>query len=207
MSRIVLVTGGARSGKSSFAEGLARKVAGGEGRVLYTATARPDDAEMAARIEAHRRRRAPEWSTIEVDGYLSEVLLDAAAGFAVVLVDCLTIYVARLIERGLSREDLLREANGLIRACRAISGTSILVSNEVGMGIVPAFPAGRSYRDLLGEFNQLIAAHAGEVYFVVAGLAMELKRLEAAALAGEPEGNGSAREPLKRRGGGRIGGA
>ncbi|MEM9223037.1 MAG: bifunctional adenosylcobinamide kinase/adenosylcobinamide-phosphate guanylyltransferase [Pseudomonadota bacterium] len=164
---LILVLGGARSGKSRYAEHLASK----SGRpVTYVATAGPPrDAEMTARIAAHQARRPEHWTTVEVATDLAE----AVAGLrSVVLVDCLTLWLTNVL---LAERDLEAEVDALVAALGTRSGAIIAVSNEVGEGIVPANALGRRFRDLQGMLNQRVAASATDVVKVVAGCAVIIK--------------------------------
>jgi adenosylcobinamide kinase/adenosylcobinamide-phosphate guanylyltransferase len=174
---LVLVLGGARSGKSRFALKLAQER--GE-RVLFVATAAPGDEEMRRRIALHRRDRPAQWRTAEVLTGAGEAVLREAGDAQVVVVDCLTLLLSNLWggeeEPGeVLEEQVLSEVEGLVRAARGLPAHVIVVSNEVGLGLVPPYPAGRAYRDLLGLANQRLAQEAGEVYFLVAGLPLRLK--------------------------------
>ena len=165
--RSVLVLGGARSGKSRFAEGLA---AGWQGERTYIATAEPGDAEMAARIADHRGRRGPEWTTIEAPLALVEALATAPEGF--ILIDCLTLWISNLL---LGDFDIGPSVEGLAEALRERRGTVVVVSNEVGLGIVPDNALSRRFRDEAGFANQRLAQACDEVVFVAAGLPVTLK--------------------------------
>lgn len=171
MARITLVLGGTRSGKSKLAEGLAANF----GRpVIYIASASPIDKEMRARIERHRRRRPASWRTVEAGADLADVVAAHSRDDNVILVDCLSLFVAALAAQQ-GEGSVLKAVKALVKAAKVGRAETIFVSNEVGMGIVPAFPAGRAYRDLLGEANQLVAGAADRVYLAVAGLALLLK--------------------------------
>lgn len=178
--KIVLVLGGARSGKSSFAE---RYAAACGGAVAYIATAAAADEEMRRRIALHRQRRPAAWRTWDAPLHAAQAVTAAAEEAAVILLDCLTIYTANLLAAAASAADaaarqhyVLAEVDKLLRAAQHSGATVIIVSNEVGQGIVPANPLAREYRDLAGWVNQRAAAAAEEVYLVVAGLAVEIKR-------------------------------
>jgi adenosylcobinamide kinase/adenosylcobinamide-phosphate guanylyltransferase len=169
---ITLILGGARSGKSRFAQKLAAR----HSSVAFVATARPSDEEMRRKIERHKADRPAQWSTIEEPLLLETVLRQQAATFSLLLVDCLTLYTSNLMtaekedpEAVLCRVDLLCDA------LRSGESSVVLVSNEVGSGIVPAYPSGRMFRDLLGEINQRVAAVADNVLFMVAGLPLVVK--------------------------------
>lgn len=174
---LVLVLGGARSGKSRFALKLAQER--GE-RVLFVATAAPGDQEMRRRIALHRQGRPPSWRTAEVLSGAGETILREARDAQAVVVDCLTVLLSNLWGGEEEPEEalegrVLAEVEGLIRVARSLSALIIVVSNEVGLGLVPPYPAGRAYRDLLGLANQMLAESADEVYFLVAGLPLRLK--------------------------------
>ena len=177
--QLILVLGGARSGKSSFAEQLATE----GGRVLYAATAEPLDQDMEQRIAAHRAQRPPEWDTLEEPLDLASALPIALEGYDTCLLDCLTLWVSNLL---LSKEgnanaqrEILAAASGLVDAYKRSTATWIVVSNEVGLGVVPPSALGSAYRDALGRVNQVVAAQADKVYLMVAGLALDLKGMGA----------------------------
>ena len=165
--RSILVLGGARSGKSRFAESLA---VGFAGEKIYIATAQPGDEEMAARIAAHRGRRGPEWSTVEAPVELVEALEKAAGN--VVLIDCVTLWVSNLLLAG---AEVAPSIERLAEALRAQAGTVVVVSNEVGLGIVPDNALARRFRDDAGLANQRLAQACDEVVLVAAGLPLKLK--------------------------------
>lgn len=165
---IILITGGARSGKSVRAEARAKTFAG---KPVYIATAEALDAEMRERIAKHRARRDNEW--IEHETPLELVpALNATDGGGARLIDCLTLWLSNLMH---VERDWSKEINGLADALRAQKSTVVLVTNEVGLGIVPDNALARQFRDATGLMNQMIAAVADEVEFVVAGLPMQVK--------------------------------
>jgi len=169
---VTLVLGGVRSGKSRWALEFAAKAA----RVAYIATAQPLDAEMVEKIRRHREERPSHWQTIEEPLQLGQVLAQNAALFDVMLIDCLTIFVANLLETVESDPfSIERHFAGVLDALRVSPASVVLVSNEVGSGVVPAYPAGRRFRDALGELNQRVAAIADNVVLLVAGLPLALK--------------------------------
>jgi adenosylcobinamide kinase/adenosylcobinamide-phosphate guanylyltransferase len=166
---VTLVLGGARSGKSRHAERLVEGAALGG---TYCATAEAGDAEMAERIAAHRARRGPFWRTVETPLELARTIADNAARERPLLVDCLTLWLSNLLLGG---RPCGEEADALCQALREAAGPVVLVSNEVGLGLVPETPLGRRFRDDAGRLNQEIAALADRVVFVAAGLPLVLK--------------------------------
>lgn len=174
MKSLTLVLGGARSGKSDFAQRLAREHGGHD--VLFVATAEARDDEMRARIAAHRAARPPEWQTLEVPRNIARAL-ESVTRARVIVVDCVTLWTSNVLLADPARAstEMRREVDELLAWYRANDATTILVSNEVGMGLVPDNALGRAYRDLLGAVNQQIAAVADEVFLLIAGLPIEIK--------------------------------
>jgi len=174
-----LVLGGARSGKSTFAESLLRK----SGLACtYLATATADDDEMQQRIIRHRARRGESWHTVEEPLALMEVLARESKEDCAVLVDCLTLWLSNLMHAG--RDPDIETA----RLAEWVHGSAlpiVLVSNEVGLGLVPETPLGRGFRDAQGRLNQAIAAAVPDVAFVAAGLPLWLKRCSRAAVTAQ----------------------
>ena len=171
--RVILILGGVRSGKSRYAQQLAQRA----NRVTFVATAeRRDDEEMRQKIERHRAERPSNWATIEEPLNLAHVVRSAEANSDVILIDCLTLFASNLLEAHGENLELARpQIDDLCIALQSASCTVILVSNEVGSGVVPAYVLGRRFRDLVGEINQRIAAVADSVLFMVAGLPLVLK--------------------------------
>jgi adenosylcobinamide kinase/adenosylcobinamide-phosphate guanylyltransferase len=165
---VILITGGTRSGKSRRAETRARAV---PGRPVYIATAEALDAEMAERIAAHRARRGGDWIEREVPLDLAQALVETDGGGAR-LVDCLTLWLSNLLH---SQRDWSQEVAQLAQALARQRSPVVMVTNEVGAGIVPDNALARAFRDAAGQMNQTIAGLADEVEFVVAGLPMKLK--------------------------------
>jgi adenosylcobinamide kinase / adenosylcobinamide-phosphate guanylyltransferase len=172
-SRITLVLGGVRSGKSRYAQALADR----SDRVTFVATAESrDDEEMRRKIERHRAERPSHWMTVEEPLDLAHILRSAGADCDVLLIDCLTLFASNLLEA--NGEDIALSQvhiDGLCAALQSASCAVILVSNEVGSGVVPAYALGRRFRDLAGEINQRVAAIADSVILMVAGLPLALK--------------------------------
>ncbi|MEI4488304.1 bifunctional adenosylcobinamide kinase/adenosylcobinamide-phosphate guanylyltransferase [Frigidibacter sp. MR17.14] len=167
---VILITGGARSGKSRHAEARATAFAGAP---VYIATCPPagEDAEMAVRIALHRDRRGPEWRLVEEPLALAAAL-QASDGAGPRLVDCLTLWLSNLM---FGHRDWRAEAEALLPVLAAQAAPVVLVTNEVGLGIVPDNALSRAFRDAQGTLNQMIARVADEVDFVVAGLPMRVK--------------------------------
>jgi adenosylcobinamide kinase/adenosylcobinamide-phosphate guanylyltransferase len=181
--------GGARSGKSRYAETL---VEGAASAGTYCATAEPGDAEMTARIAAHRARRGAFWRTVEAPLALAETIGAEAQAERPLLVDCLTLWLSNLMGAGRIVE---HEAETLCAALRAARGPVVLVANEVGMGLVPQTPLGREFRDAAGWLNQEIAALADRVVFVAAGLPLILKDIDRSAGILPADGGRDGRAP------------
>jgi adenosylcobinamide kinase/adenosylcobinamide-phosphate guanylyltransferase len=166
---VTLVLGGARSGKSRFAESI---IAAAPGPWVYLATGEAGDAEMAARIRHHRERRGEGWITIEETLDLPGALHRAAGKGRAILVDCLTLWVSNLMA---ASRDVKPETERLIAALPQVAAPIIFVANEVGLGIVPDNPLARRFRDLQGRLNQDLAAEAARVVMMVAGVAVPVK--------------------------------
>ncbi len=179
--QISLVLGGVRSGKSAFAEGLVQSLGG---PVLYLATGIAGDAEMVERVRRHQARRPAHWRTVEepldLAGRLDSVWSAHDAAPAV-LVDSLDMWVSNLLLKRESDSDAALESlalagvDGLLETCRGAGAALVMVSGEVGLSLVPPFPLGRRFQDLLGLVNQRAASGADQVYLVVAGVAVDLK--------------------------------
>jgi len=173
MARVTYITGGARSGKSDFAQSLAERC---EGTLLYVATAGIGDAEMAERVRRHRAGRGTRWETLEEPLALADRLPQAAAGKGGVLLDCVTLWLCNLLFHCNERESgVWPEVERFITLLPSLSAPLFVVSNEVGSGIVPDNRLSRHFRDLAGEVNQRLAAAADEAWLVVSGLPLRLK--------------------------------
>ncbi len=174
---LILILGGARSGKSAFAERLARQ----RERVLFVATAEALDEDMERRIAVHRRQRPSRWTTLEEPLDLASAIRASLDSHEICLLDCLTLWVSNLLLRMEDdpnvEKEILSALDKVIEVYEKSSATWIVVSNEVGLGIVPPTPLGRLYRDALGRVNQAVAARANRVYLMVAGYALDVKSL------------------------------
>ncbi len=179
----ILIIGGARSGKSHFAQELALKLGK---KVLFVATAEAGDEEMRQRIEEHQRLRPADWGTLEVTTHVGNEIRQRIGGAQVVIVDCITLLVNNIfnqytdqtgeqIDAPLVEKEVISEISELVECINRIDASFIIVTNEVGMSLVPANQMGRLYRDLLGKANQLLAERADEVYLMVAGLPVPIK--------------------------------
>lgn len=186
MSRVTLITGGARSGKSSFAEELIRQKGD---KILYVATAKPIDEEMKDRIKKHRERRPDYWDTLEQYSGLKAVLPERSKHYDGILLDCVTIMSTNILfdqpmmmKEDISFEEMLEaekiltaEIDEFISCFADLSCDLILVTNEVGLGLVPEYPISRFYRDALGRVNQALGKAADELYFVSCGVPLKMK--------------------------------
>lgn len=178
-SNMVLILGGVRSGKSAYANQIAKKK---NKPVLYVATATAGDEEMALRIDQHKKDRPENWITLEAPLSIGKGI--QATGFCkgVILVDCITMLVSNLLMQlpensgeEIIEKSILAEFNDLYEIYHSIDAEWIIVSNEVGLGLVPPYPLGRAYRDALGRMNQHLASLADEVLFMIAGIPMKIK--------------------------------
>jgi len=197
--KLILILGGARSGKSKLAQEMAEKLGK---KVLFVATGQPLDDEMALRITEHKRNRPENWQTLEIDIKVGQKLEEQVGGAEVVLLDCVTLLVSNILTRegrepfsspstgedegegencerseGISgvEKRVIDEIEELIECIDTHKSTFIVVSNEVGLGLVPENRLGRVYRDLLGKANQLLARHADVVYFMASGISLKIK--------------------------------
>ena len=178
--KTILILGGARSGKSRLAVELARR-RGGE--TIFVATAEALDPEMERRIKAHRKARPAGWMTLECPLEIGKNIIENIGRANTVIIDCTTLLVSNIFEKygqkaaaSLLEKAVEAEIKGLVNCIESSDALFIIVSNEVGLGIVPADSASRLYRDLLGRANQALAAYADEVYLLVAGIPVTLKK-------------------------------
>jgi adenosylcobinamide kinase / adenosylcobinamide-phosphate guanylyltransferase len=166
------ITGGARSGKSAFAEKLASEL---EGKRAYLATAQALDPEMAARIEKHRKDRGLAWDTYEEPLAVAELLKKLSSRYDVLLLDCLTLWLSNVMAHTDGDGVVSFRSDALVAAIKDFNGVCIVVSNEVGLGIVPDNPLARKFRDFAGILNQRVALTADHVYFTAAGIPVKIK--------------------------------
>lgn len=185
MGSIIFITGGARSGKSRFAEMLMAK----HDDVIYIATAVGFDDEMRDRIARHRAQRNPQWTTVECFRDFKNILPGMCADKGYMLLDCVTVMITNLMvaDSGIDwdaagmglveavEKNIRAELTDIIQMAREFHGETVIVSNELGMGLVPPTPLGRHYRDIAGKMNQYIAAEADKVYFMVSGIPVVVK--------------------------------
>ncbi len=173
--KLTLVLGGVRAGKSTYA----LRLASDGNRVLFVATAEARDKDMEARIKAHQETRPQTWDTLEEPLALSDALSPLLHNYDTILLDCLTLWVSNLLLKSpdihSTRREVLSEVESLLDVYRNGDASWIIVSNEVGLGIIAATELGRIYAEELGRTNQLVAAQADEVYFMAAGLPLTLK--------------------------------
>ncbi|HXR36983.1 MAG TPA: bifunctional adenosylcobinamide kinase/adenosylcobinamide-phosphate guanylyltransferase [Candidatus Binataceae bacterium] len=174
-SHLSLITGGSRSGKSSYALNLAQERAGDGGRAFFLATAQPIDDEMRARIAHHRSLRPGIFETIEEPVELCEVLAKLDGRCEVLVIDCLTIWISNLLAANRGHDAIMAEADRLAIALRAAPFSTFVVTDEVGSGIVPMEPLSRSFRDLLGWTNQALGRAADRIVLMVAGYPLRVK--------------------------------
>lgn len=191
MGRLTLILGGARSGKSTFAEQRAKELGGKN--VLYVATSESKDEEMQQRVTKHRAERPSGWGTLEATRNVAQALRRERRTAKVILLDCITFLVANhLMDAAAPRDDpfdelrgdpfdpqieadVVTEVEALITYVQESDLEVLVVSNEVGLGVVPPYELGRAYRDILGRANQILARHADEVQLLVAGIPMKVK--------------------------------
>lgn len=187
MGRIVMITGGARGGKSDFALSLARKA--GE-NVLFVATAHISDEEMRRRVGKHKERRPRSWTTEESTKHVGKLIASKGGTYDAIIIDCLSNLVSNIVLANLDihgseiaseeeeravEDGVKEEVEMLIHGARKVKGLVIVVTNEVGMGVVPMTKAGRIFRDALGMANKILASYADDVYLMVSGIPIPIK--------------------------------
>lgn len=170
-SRIIFVLGGAASGKSD----VALRLAGSTGPRAFVATGQGLDAEMAARIARHQATRTADWETSEIPVELAAWFSREGDRYRTIVLDCVTLWLSNLMGSGMKEPVVLRRVAGLLESMRKTTATIVIVSNELGLGLVPADPSARAFRDVAGRVNQLLAAGADEAHLVVSGIPLRLK--------------------------------
>jgi adenosyl cobinamide kinase/adenosyl cobinamide phosphate guanylyltransferase len=173
MSQIIYISGGARSGKSSWALRLAHKR---KGRVAFIATGEPRDKEMKQRIVQHRRDRPQTWTTFEEPTNLSGLIEKIGPDYPTIIIDCLTLWTSNLLLKQRAPRAILSEAARLAESLKKTRGLVIIVTNEVGCGIVPANRLARDFRDIAGRINQTIAHISDTAYFMISGIPLVIKK-------------------------------
>lgn len=172
---LIFVLGGASSGKTEAALSLAGATGSRRERRVYVATAEALDPEMDEKIRRHQLARQANWATAEVPVDLVGWFEKDDVGFGAIVVDCLTLWLSNLLSRGVTEQAILSRTNEFLRAARGTCARVVVVSNELGLGLVPAEPVGRAFRDLAGRVHQLVAREADDVYFVVSGFSIKIK--------------------------------
>lgn len=186
MGRLIFILGGCRSGKSHYAVKLAKKTAK---KVLFVATAAPLDNEMRRRIKLHQKNRPLTWKTIEEPRDLVLRLKQLPKKYNLIIIDCLTLFISNLLIDGHSDNHIEDKVTLLLRLLKKFDSDSILVSNEVGLGIVPDNPLARRFRDLAGRINQKVADVSDKVYFMISGIPMKIKGDDDGKDKKDPKGN------------------
>jgi adenosylcobinamide kinase/adenosylcobinamide-phosphate guanylyltransferase len=169
-ARIVFITGGARSGKSSFAISEALKIAG---KKAFIATAEATDREMEERIKRHKQDRGNRWKTFEEPVAVARLVEEISVRYPVIVIDCLTLWLANVMMSGMNAEKEIRDLTAVLRALKKTK--LFVVSNEVGMGIVPENELARKFRDMAGRLNQKVASASDEVYITLSGIPVKIK--------------------------------
>jgi len=172
MSRVILITGGARSGKSSYAQRIAKE---NGGKRAFIATAVTTDEEMRERILRHKEERGKDFFTYEEPEKIAALLKEIINKYEIILVDCLTFFISNLLIKGLTDEEIYKECDLILERLSGSNSTVIFVSNEVGMGIVPDNALARRFRDIAGRVNQKFANSSDEVYLIVSGIPLKIK--------------------------------
>lgn len=168
---VTLIVGGVGSGKSRYAQSLGQS----SSPVVFIATAQPIDEEMSLKIQRHRLQRPSDWTTVEAPFEVETAIVQSALSSSFLIVDCITTFTANLLEKALTRDEILKKIDGICSVLCQLKCSVAIVSNEVGSGIVPAFPSGRAFRELLGEANQKIARVSDNVILMVAGCPLAVK--------------------------------
>lgn len=171
MGEIILILGGARSGKSMYAISLGKK----HKKVAFVATCEPKDLEMDERIKLHQKIRPKDWKIFEETKDLASLLIKIGNSFDCIIIDCLTLLVSNLILCGDKEDEILKKVGAMIRNIKKTKAKVILVSNEVGLGVVPINKLGRDFRDIAGKVNQIVTREADAVFFTISGIPTKIK--------------------------------
>ncbi len=173
MGRITFILGGARSGKSKYA----LRLAGGKNKVAFIATCKAEgrDKEMLNRIKMHKKSRPAHWKTFEEPHAPSVLLNKIEKDFETIIIDCLTLLISNLMLNGTNKKQITREIDRLMSRLKKARAESVIVSNEVGLGIVPDNRLARNFRDIAGKINQFVARKSDRVFFMVSGMPMQIK--------------------------------
>lgn len=172
MGKITFIVGGAKSGKSAYALSLADRR---KKEVAFIATCEPLDKEMRQRIAQHKKTRPMHWQTFEEPKDVSGLLKKIGNRFDCIVIDCLTLWCSNLVLSGYSQNSIEEEAKNIITCLKTVKAISVIVSNELGLGIVPENKLARSFRDIAGRVNQIVADKADKVYFMISGIPMKVK--------------------------------
>ncbi|MFC1624116.1 bifunctional adenosylcobinamide kinase/adenosylcobinamide-phosphate guanylyltransferase [Candidatus Omnitrophota bacterium] len=172
MGKITFILGGARSGKSSYAIELAKSI---KGTVAFIATSEALDEEMKKRIDLHKKKRPLDWETFEEPKDILGLLKKMRHDFEIIIIDCLTLFISNLLSEDLDESAIEDRISEMLKLLGSSKLESIIISNEVGLGIVPDNPLGRRFRDLAGKINQMVAQEADVVFFMAAGLPLMIK--------------------------------
>ena len=172
MGKLTLITGGVRSGKSRLAVEMARKDGG---TVVFVATCVPGDQEMERRIADHKKERPGDWRTLEQPVGIGKILEDPGQECGTVIIDCLTLLVSNILLKGGSEKEIREEIDSIVQSSKKALFRTIIVTNEVGLGVVPASELGRRFRDAAGMANQHVARNADEVYLMTCGIPARIK--------------------------------
>lgn len=175
MNKITFILGGARSGKSSYAVEMAKKQHKKVAFIATCARSAPLDKEMKKRIELHKRKRPSHWQTFEEEKDISSLLRKISSKYNVVIIDCLTLLISSLLGEGLDDNAIENKVNKILKVLKLQKYKSIIVSNEVGLGIVPGNRMARRFRDLAGRINQSVSQEADDVFFMTSGIPLKVK--------------------------------
>jgi adenosylcobinamide kinase / adenosylcobinamide-phosphate guanylyltransferase len=171
MKKIIFITGAVRSGKSSFSVEIAKK---SKKQVIFLATCKPSDGEMKIRVKKHQQNRPSNWQTIEENLDISSVFKNTDSK-NIILIDCITLWISNLLLYGLKEKDIFKKVENFITTIKETDSSIIIVSNEVGWGIVPENKLARTFRDIIGITHQKISQASNEVFLMVSGIPMKIK--------------------------------